>query len=207
MLRLIAMRMETDAYDTMRRDSLIGDELHEELLRTLEGRRDHLSRPLKFSLQSGLDTRLREIPLLSGLQDAVLHDVAMNVTVRFVVPGEAIVRRGRRARSVFFISSGSVDVSCDGVTTTLDRGEFFGVAEVLDESRRRSAARAHTFSHLIELPGREFRRLIDENPQLLARLAALRAGRSAPEPEIAAELPAGLLGFETMPPIVSPGRA
>jgi CPA1 family monovalent cation:H+ antiporter len=196
-LRLIAVRMETDAYDTMRRDSLIGDELHDELLRTLEGRRDHLSRPLKFSLQSGLDTRLREIPLLSGLQDAVLHDVAMNVTVRFVVPGEPIVRRGRRARSVFFISSGSVDVAADGVTRTLGRGEFFDVTEILDHGRRRGTARAHTFSHLMELRGSEFRRLVDENPQLLARLAALRTDHSAPEsPEI---VPAALLGFEQAP--------
>ncbi len=193
-LQLIGMRMEIDAYDTMRRDSLIGDELHEELLRALEERRDHLSRPLKFSLQIGLDTRLREIPLLSGLQEAVLHDVAMNVSVRFVVPGEAIVRRGRRARSVYFISSGSVDVTADGATRTLGRGEVFGATEVLSHARRRGSVRAHSFSHLIELRGAEFRRLVDENPQLLARLDALRA-RHAPA-GVGEDGPVALIGFE-----------
>ncbi|MGI4978222.1 MAG: cation:proton antiporter [Janthinobacterium lividum] len=193
-LQLIGMRMETDAYDTMRRESLIGDELHEELLRALEERRDHLSRPLKFSLQIGLDTRLREIPLLSGLQEAVLHDVAMNVTVRFVIPGEAIVRRGRRARAVFFISSGSVDVTADGATRTLGRGEFFGATEVLEHSRRRIAVRARSFSHLIELRGAEFRRLVDENPELLARLDALRALRTPAE--VGEDGPLALIGFE-----------
>lgn len=200
-LRQIAIRMETDAYDTMRRESLIGDELHDELRRVLEVRRDRLAHPLRFNLQSGLDARLRQVPLLSGLQDAVLHDIAMNVTMRFVVPGEAITRRGRRALAVFFVSSGAVEVTGDGATFTLNSGDFFGAEEVLAGSRRHDTVRARSFSHLLELDGREFRRLVDENPQLTSRLDALRDRRPVPS---VGESPPRLLAFDYDPEATAP---
>ena len=190
----IGLKFEAEEYAGLLRESLIGPELHEELMRGLEARRDSIARPLRFSLQSGLDNRLREIPLLAGLQDAVLHDVAMSLTIRFAVPGETVVRRGARARSVFFVSSGAVEKQEEGRTTRLERGEFFGVREVLAGGRRAGTVRSAGFSHLLELRGREFRRLVDENPELPARIEALLAAR--PAARLRADEPPSLLRLD-----------
>ncbi len=201
-LQQIGLRMESDEYAGLLSESLIGPELHEELVRGLEERRDAIARPLRFSLQSGLDNRVREIPLLAGLQDAVLHDVAMSLTIRFAVPGETILRRGRRARSVFFVSSGAVEQGgSDGVTMRLGPGEFLGAAEVLAHARHASTVRSAGFSHLLELRGGEFRRLLEDNPELAARMEALLAARGAPRLE--ASEPAGLLRLETPQPVAT----
>ncbi len=184
-LQQIGLKFEADEYAGLLRESLIGPELHEELVRGLEERRDAIARPLRFSLQSGLDNRLRELPLLAGLPDAVLHDVAMSLTIRFATPGETIVRRGRRARSVYFVSSGAVERHGEDGPIRLERGAAFGLREVLSGARREATIRSAGFSHLLVLDARAFRRLVDENPGLPERIARLGDAPAPAEPATA----------------------
>lgn len=179
MLRQIGLRLEADEYASLRGESLIGEELYDELARALEARRGQIRRPLRFNLRMGLDNRLREFPLLASLPEAVRHDLAMSLAMRFTVPGETIYRPGARADSVYFISSGGVRVQEGERETLLGHGEFFGADEILNGGRRRHRVTAARFSHLLELRARDFRTLIGETPDLTARMRAAAERRAA----------------------------
>ena len=186
MLRQIGLRQEADEYASLRSESLIGEELYEELSRSLDQARRHIGRPLKFNLQSGLDMRIKDFPVFIGLQEAVLHDIAISMTVRFTVPGERIYRPGQKAHSVYFISSGEVEFMQDGQEVRLGPNEFFGEHELIHGGRRKARARATSFCHLLELSAADFQRMILDAPQLVGRFERL-AGDRLPSREVVAE--------------------
>ncbi|WP_160000229.1 cation:proton antiporter [Roseomonas sp. 18066] len=186
LLRQLGIRLEAEEYDTLKRESLVGEELHEELMRGLETMRQQIARPLQFNIQSGLDQRIAEFPVFAGLQDALLHDLAMNVTSRFVVPGEWIYRRRHRAGSVYFISRGEASLQQDGREVLLTHGDVLGEAEVIHpgnvrSGRRAGRARATSFCHLLELSAADFRRLLAEAPELARRIERLAEQRGPGE--------------------------
>ncbi|MFC3123504.1 cation:proton antiporter [Pseudoroseomonas globiformis] len=186
-LRQIGLRMEIEEYATLRRESLVGEELHDELLRGLETLRAQISRPLQFNIQSGLDKRIEELPIFAGLQDALLHDLAMSVTIRFAVPGEWIYRSRHSARSVFFISRGEVVLQGGAGELTLGHGDVLGESELLaGQQRRRGRARAAGFCYLLELEASAFRRLLAEAPELAVRIERIAEARR-PSPAVAPE--------------------
>lgn len=189
-LRQVGLRLEAEEYSQLRHESLVGEELYDELVRGLELLRRQVARPLQFNIQAGLDKRIEEFPLFAGLQDALLHDLAMSVTIRFAVPGEWIYRRRQRAGSVFFISRGEVELQMEGLSLALSHGDVLGEAELLRPSRRRGRARAISFCHLLELDAGSFHRLLMEAPELAARLERISAARQPPpEPQPAPAQP------------------
>ncbi|MFC4169851.1 cation:proton antiporter [Teichococcus aestuarii] len=201
-LRQIGLRLEAEEYATLKHESLVGEELYDELIRGLETLRRQVSRPLQFNIQLGLDKRIEEFPAFAGLQDALLHDLAMSVTSRFTVPGEWIYRRRQPSRSVYFISRGEVELQQDGHSILLTHGDFVGEAELLHPGRRRSRAKATSFCHLLELSAADFQRLLLDAPELGRRMERISESRQ-PEPEEpappAVEPPAAglrLVGFE-----------
>lgn len=201
MLRQIGLRMESEEYVSLRRESLIGEELHDELLRGLETLRHQIARPLQFNIQSGIDRRIKEFEVFSGLQEALLHDLAMSVTARFAVPGERLFRKGEAAGSVLLISRGVVSLRNGAEETLLATGEFFGEAELLAAQPRRAArATASSFCHLLELSAADFGRLLHEAPELklrMERIAGARRPAEALRERKAVEMaPAKLVGFD-----------
>ncbi|MCQ4158861.1 cation:proton antiporter [Roseomonas sp. GC11] len=182
LLRQLGLRLEAEEYATLRQESLVGEELHEELMRGLEAIRRQVTRPLQFNIQSGLDKRIAEFPLFAGLQDALLHDLAMSVTSRFTVPGEDIYRRRQRSRSVYLISRGEVTLSREGQESLLSHGDIFGEVEVIQGQRRQGRARATSFCHLLELSAADFHRLLAEAPALERRIERVAEKRAASRP-------------------------
>jgi CPA1 family monovalent cation:H+ antiporter len=197
MLRQIGLRMESEEYVSLRRESLIGEELHDELLRGLEALRHQIARPLQFNIQTGIDRRVREFEVFGGLQEALLHDLAMSMTTRFAVPGERIFRKGEAAGSVLLISRGVVSLKHGTEETLLSTGECFGEAELLAGQRRRAArARADSFCHLLELNAADFQRLLHEAPELRLRMERIAASRRAVEAVAKHEPPAQLVDLK-----------
>ncbi len=174
-LRLIALRIETDEYDGLLAESLIGEELHHELVTGVEGRRRRLQRRLRFNLASGVDVRLRSFALFAGVPDAVLHDLGMTLSVRFAIPGETLLRRGRRPGLVYVVSSGLLEQRLGEEDLTIGAGRLVGGAEVLSGGRMAGSVRCLTFSHLLAIRKRDFQRLVDEHPAIRGKLAGVSA--------------------------------
>ncbi len=189
-LRLIALRIETDEYDGLLAESLIGEELHHELVTGVEGRRRRLQRRLRFNLAAGVDVRLRSFALFEGVPDAVLHDLGMTLSVRFAIPGETLLRRGRRPGLVYVVSSGLLEQRLGEKDVALEAGQMVGGAEVLSGSRMAGSVRCLTFSHLLAIRKRDFQRLVDEHPALRAKLSVAGASADPQAPSIEAGRPA-----------------
>ena len=188
LLRQVGLSLEAREYEAMEQDSLIGDELYDELKRELGERRGRARRRLRMDLQTGLSARIKEQKLFAGLQAAVLHDLAMSMTLRFVAPGELILRKGERVRSVLFVSSGLIERLPGGDADKLAPGDTLGVREVLEGARSPAEYRAMRFCHLLELRAGMFRELFGELPDKAERLHALDE-RPAP--------PSRQLGYES----------
>jgi len=160
MLRRIGLRFEMDTYSALRGEALLSDELFEEIRRTIEARRDAIGRPMTFDLQAGLRRRLSQLPRFSTLPEAALHDIAQRLTLRFALPGERILRRRKRAGSVYVISSGEVEIDHDGQRLRLGNGAVFGGDGILGEAQTEGAVTAMRFCLLLVLRTGSFRSLL-----------------------------------------------
>ena len=178
-LRLAALRIETEAYDTMLAESLIGEEVHHELVTAVDGRWRRLQRRLRFNLQSGVGERLRAFELFAGIPDAIIHDLGMSMSVRFAVPGELVIRAGRRPGLVFIVSSGLLEQRVGTEEIHLGPGQVAGGLEALDGSRMAGSVRCTVYSHLLTIRASDFRRLVEENPSVGARLRPMLLPRDA----------------------------
>jgi CPA1 family monovalent cation:H+ antiporter len=180
LLRQVALSREAREYEGMEADSLIGEELFSELKRELAERRLRARRRLRMDLQAGMTARIRSQPLFAGLQAAILHDIAMSMTLRFVAPGELVLRSGARVRSVLFVSSGLIEKHPGAEADRLGPGDSLGVRQVLDGTRADADYRALRFCHLLELRASAFRDLFGDLPDQAERLEAADAGPVLP---------------------------
>ena len=161
MLRRIGLRFEMDTYVALRDEALLSEELFREISRDIEARRDAAGRPMTFDLQAGLIRRVSQLPPFATLPEARLRTVARTLTLRFVLPGERILRRRRRAASLYLISSGEVEIDHDGKRLRLPSGATFGGDGLLGEARTEGAVTAARFCLLLVLRTGPVRKLLD----------------------------------------------
>ena len=178
-LRLLALRYEADGIDALLGESLVGEELHAELIREMEGRRRRLRLRLRLDLRAGIDARVQALALFRGLPEAVLHEIAMRLSIRLANPGEELIRRGERPRTAFLVSSGALELHTGERDFPVGAGEEVGAAEILHGERMAGSVRCLAFSHLLEIRAADLRRIADENPGVRANLERLRARRAA----------------------------
>jgi len=178
-LRQVALRLQGEEYDKLLGETLISEELHRELHRDIEQRRRRLDRRLKFNLKSGIESRIKDVPALRGVPEAVLHDLAMMLSIRFIAPGECLYRRGRPVRLVYFISAGVMESHFAEHDVRYAQGDVVGAEELLSGRRMGATMRALRFGHLLVMRTREFERLVEEHPVVrenVERIARARAG-------------------------------
>jgi glutaminase len=127
-------------------------------------------------------TELSEQPLLAGLTDEELADLASLGSIKIYQPGEKIIATGDPASSLFFLRSGVVHVTLpDGIRlATLTAGMAFGEMALL-ESRRSADVIADMAATAFEVPLRDFERFRGKHPRagerIMRNLAQLLADR------------------------------
>jgi CRP-like cAMP-binding protein len=161
LLRQIGLRYESNSYVALRNEALLSDELFEELQKDVEQRRNAVPSPKPVPLQSALCQRLHELPPFDRLRETVLDDVARRTTICFILPGQRILRRRRRARSVYVISSGEVEIEWDGKSLRLGAGALFGGDGMLAEAQTTGAVTATRFCHLLVMRNQAYRRVTE----------------------------------------------
>ncbi len=182
MLRQVALRLEGEQYDELLGESLISEELHAELYRGVEARRYRLERRLRFNLKSGIESRIKAVPALDGVPEAVLHDLAMTLAIHFTAPAERVLKRGRRVRTVYFVSAGQFESHVAEHDIRFGPGSVLGAEDLLASGRMGVSVRSLGFGHLLAIGARDFRRLADEHPVIRTNIERLRRARMG-EPE------------------------
>jgi len=127
-------------------------------------------------------TELSEQPLLAGLTDVELSDLASLGAIRTYQPAEKIIATGDPAASLFFLRSGVVHVTLpDGIRlATLTAGMAFGEMALL-EPRRSADVVADMAATAFEVPLRDFEHFRKQHPhageRIMRNLAQLLADR------------------------------
>lgn len=111
---------------------------------------------------------LRNVPVLAGLSDELLEQLAAQITERHFNAGEWVLREGDVADSLFIVRSGRIEVIDEGppesLIRVLRRGEVLGELALLREGTRSASARARRDAQLLELGRAPFEELIRQAP-------------------------------------------
>jgi voltage-gated potassium channel len=119
------------------------------------------------------------VPLFAGLDASGIAAIARLLKPEIAPAHYAIVRRGEPATAMYFIMSGEVEVDVDPHPVHLRSGQFFGEIALLKDSLRTATVTAATETQLLALEAGDFRKLIDQYPDLrekIARIADTRLG-------------------------------
>jgi len=165
-IRRTALRLEEREYTAMREDGLIGAEVYTALMQDLAGRRAAVEARPKLDMALQRTELVRQFPLFTDLGDAALKRLGRALETRYVNPGDVIIRKDTQAKSVFFISSGAVELESAGQTWRFGRGEMFGQLAILLNKTRRAEVRAIAPCTLLVLDETRFRRLLSRSKAL-----------------------------------------
>ncbi|MDQ0313662.1 cation:proton antiporter [Amorphus orientalis] len=178
----IATQHEDREYRNLYHDHLIGAELYSALQRGIEQTRESVERGPRLDL--GMRTRdlIAQFPLFKGLTPDQIDRVVRLLRPRFAVPGERLIRKGDRGDSVYFISSGAVEVAAEERRVRLGRGDFIGELALLYGGRRNADVTALGYCQLLVLEGEAFKKLVDRYPEIGAEVERVAQARLAANP-------------------------
>jgi len=130
---------------------------------------------------------LAKVPLLSGLGQKDLAEVAQLCDEVDVPAGYVLMREGTPGSEFFVILDGSVEITSGGATLrTMGAGEFLGEIALVDHGHRTATATTTTPARLLVLGTREFKSLLSAHPEIqgdvmLALAKRIRTTGTTPE--------------------------
>ena len=116
---------------------------------------------------------INAVPLLHGLSEDVLHQLAnISNEVNFLA-GDIIIGQGERGDALYILLRGKVIVYMeaeDSPIATMEDGEFFGEMALLGDQVRTANIKAVNSSRLIRINRRRLLQLADQQEELMQRL-------------------------------------
>ena len=119
------------------------------------------------------------VPVFAKLDEDAHRALAVGAKSLQYAAGEAIVREGAAASSMFLVERGRVDIvlgSGQRVATT-EAGGYFGEMSLLTGAARTATVTAVTDCALVEISADAFREYVQSHPDVLAHMAAAAASR------------------------------
>lgn len=177
-LRWAALRLEAAEYDELRNQQFISGEIYEDLQRDVGRLYETLQKRPQLDLGLSTAELVRRLPFFQGLSEERIEQICKLLKPIFAVPGEAIVQAGDRGDTMYFISSGAVEIGRGGRKFRLGRGDFFGEMAVLISGRRTATVTAIAFCKLLALTGRDLQALASAHPDLRRTITEVARARS-----------------------------
>ena len=182
-LRRAALRLEEGEYRALHEESVIGPEVFGDLDAQVAAGVDRLSvrPPLDLGLTPG--ELVSRVPMFVSLGPDERLELESLLTARLGIPGERLVTKGERGDAMFFIASGAVEVLLQAGSVRLGRGDVVGEIAALTGARRSATVACLTYTQLLVLQGREFRRFVRNRPALREALREIAAVRQSRDPD------------------------
>ena len=123
---------------------------------------------------------LEKVPMFEGAGEALVKELVLNLKPTILTPSDYVFRAGDEGDSMYFISSGQVEiVSADGKTVfaTLAAGSYFGEMALLLSQPRSACARAVDYVDLYRLEKNTFDRILEKFPSFQEHLHELATHR------------------------------
>ena len=175
----LALRSIEDGYIAMQKESVLSEEVYDNLIRGLNQRRRRAFRLLRLDIAMAPETLLQRVRLFQGLSNDGRRRVAKLMRPRLALPGEEIVKAGEHGDSMFFITTGAVEVVLPHTPVRLGTGEFFGEVALVTNRPRTADVVALSYSNLLVLSARDLQRLSEADPEIGREIAAVAKARIA----------------------------
>ncbi|MEM6676863.1 MAG: cation:proton antiporter [Pseudomonadota bacterium] len=174
LLARAAIRRERQQFDRLSADGIIGPELHGNLVRGLDRRGRAIARPPRLDLTLTASALLDRVSFFSSLDGPRRRKLARRLRVRLLVPGSTIIAAGERPTAAVFVASGALAeaVDADQVPRLWATGDALALDAIGPRPlRREQAIRALTFSKVLTLSRRDWRRFFATDPVFAAYAA------------------------------------
>lgn len=126
------------------------------------------------------------IPLFKHCSKRQLGEIASIADELDLNEGTTLTREGRPGREFFVIVDGDADVVVGGESVqSVSKGDFLGEIALITGGPRTATVKASSPLHVLVITARDFRRLIDREPQIANRVLlsmAERLAATAPSP-------------------------
>jgi CRP/FNR family cyclic AMP-dependent transcriptional regulator len=124
---------------------------------------------------------LATVPLFSGCSRKELKTIAALADEIDLRQGKVMTRQGSPGREFFVLLEGTVEVVRDGKrVATLGEGEFFGELALISNIPRTATVTATSPIRTLVVFGRDFRRLLQEDPAIATKVLGAMAERMPP---------------------------
>lgn len=121
------------------------------------------------------------VPLFSQLSAAEIADVMRLLRAQTVEAGTTITTVGEPAHSMYFISSGTVEIDLPHEKLRLSDGAFFGEIAVLRRARRSADVVALTHTRLLLLDAEDLQYLMQKKSEIATHIRTVARERIAHE--------------------------
>ncbi len=121
------------------------------------------------------------VPLFSELSAAEIADVMRLLRAQTVEAGTIITAAGEPAHSMYFISSGTVEIDLPHEKLRLGDGAFFGEIAVLRRARRSADVVAMTHTRLLVLDADDLQYLMQKRSEIAMHIRSVARERIARE--------------------------
>jgi monovalent cation:H+ antiporter, CPA1 family len=172
-LTLRAIRLEEQQYQRLRSESIVTPEVYNDLVRSLNRRRSAAERRPQLDLGLKRSDLVARVAMFAGIDARKRAKISRLLRAQIALPGELILRKGERGDSMYFISSGAVEVRIAPQPVRLGSGDFVGEMALLDGRPRSADVVALGFCRLLRLSSRDFERLMRADEGLRAQIRSV----------------------------------
>ena len=125
---------------------------------------------------------IRKAPLFAHLSKRELEQIAQIADEIDLREGKEMTRQGARGREFFVLLEGDAEVKKDGRRiNTLGAGDFFGEIALVSDTPRTATVTATSPVRALVITDRSFKRLMQDMPQIQAKVLSALAERVAPQ--------------------------
>jgi CRP-like cAMP-binding protein len=124
---------------------------------------------------------LRGIPLFANCSKRDLSSVSAIADEIDLSEGKELTKQGKPGREFFVLVDGTADVLKNNrKVATLKPGDFFGEIALVSDAPRTATVRASSPVRALVVTERNFKRLLDEQPEIQRKVMTALAARLAP---------------------------
>jgi CPA1 family monovalent cation:H+ antiporter len=178
-LERLAIGLEEAEYRGQLEQSLISDEVFESLEEDRTARRKAAEARPPLDLGLRLTEMLAKVPILAGLQETQIAELARALTPELFPPGERIINAGERGDRMYFIASGAVEVMVGQEPVRLKAGDFVGEMALLTDRPRNADVVSAGYTNLLVLKRRDFDALLKSHPGLRDKITGIARQRES----------------------------
>lgn len=173
----VAIRLEDSEYQEMYEDSVISQEVFNNLEKELESHADEFIRRPELDIGLTPEKLVEKVSYFSNLSPERIGQIARLLKPRLAIPGEILVHKGDPADAMYFISSGCIEVELEDNPAHLGTGDFFGEIGLMKDLPRTANVIAHGYCELLVLFAPDFLTLLDGNPELAETIRSVAQER------------------------------